>query len=753
MQLYNSRIIDNYIKILTKKYSYVKIDDILKYAGMQPYEVADQSHWFTQEQIDRFYEKTVAETGSPNIAREAGRYAAYPDAMGILRHYILGMLSPGTFFIVAGKTADKLTKSSNYTAKKIKKNEIELIVTPKPGVTEKHFQCENRLGFFEAVLTMFNHDFPSIHHPECMFRGGLSCRYNIRWKPSKSSKLSNIRNFASIVFFIAIFAGIFIEKPFVTGNIVTIGFFFLLALSLLIEYLKNMELKAGLEVLSDTAEKLVDQTNINYRNSLMADEIGMAISGKTCIDEILNSVTKILNNRLEYNRGLILLSDNEKTKLILKACYGYSNQELTILENASFNLKNSKSKGAFIVAYNEKKPLLVNNLSDVAETLSARSLELAKALGVTSFICCPIVCEGQSLGVIVLENMRSGRLLLQSDLSQMMGIAPVIGIAIRNAELLEAQENLFKSTLKALAASIDARDPLTAGHSEKVTEYSLGICDELDVNPEYREVVRVAALLHDYGKIGVPDDILKKPGKLTEDEHNTVKTHVAKTRAILEQISFEGKFKEVPAIAAAHHEKLDGSGYPLGLKDADIPLGAKIIGVADFFEAITSKRHYREPMPVSAAFQLLRSEGGSHFQIEVIEAFFRWYRRTYADGRLPEEERRKLRLPYKTSMAISIAGRHHLGHSVDLSISGAFISTSGAAREGDQVEVTFALPTDPGRVAARGRVAWVNPPQKTKKPTFPVGFGVEFTEFKEHSETQLHGFLTDTIRSQHVWAT
>ena len=127
MQLYNSRIIDNYIKLLAKKYSHVKIDEILKYAEMRPYEVADQSHWFTQEQIDRFYEKAVAETGSPNIAREAGRYAAYPDAMGILRHYILGMLAPGTFFIVAGKTADKLTKSSTYSAKKIKKNEIEQI--------------------------------------------------------------------------------------------------------------------------------------------------------------------------------------------------------------------------------------------------------------------------------------------------------------------------------------------------------------------------------------------------------------------------------------------------------------------------------------------------------------------------------------------------------------------------------------------------------------------------------------------------
>lgn len=753
MQLYNSRIIDNYIKLLAKKYSHVKIDEILKYAEMRPYEVADQSHWFTQEQIDRFYEKAVAETGSPNIAREAGRYAAYPDAMGILRHYILGMLAPGTFFIVAGKTADKLTKSSTYSAKKVKKNEIELIVTPKPGVTEKHFQCENRLGFFEAVLTMFNYDFPSIQHPECMFRGGQSCRYNIRWKPSKSSILSNIRYYGLIFFMIVFFVTIFFDNIFYTGIIALTASFFVLSISLLIEYLKNLELKNGLETLSDTTEKLVDQTNINYRNSLMADEIGMAISGKTSIDDIFNSVTKILNNRLEYNRGLILLSDPERLKLSVKACYGYTPKELKILENASFNLNNKKSKGVFIISYNEKKPVLVNNLSEVARTLSPRSLELAEALGVTSFVCCPIVCEGQSLGVIVLENMRSGRLLLQSDLSQLMGIAPVIGIAIRNAELLEAQENLFKSTLKALAASIDARDPLTAGHSEKVTEYAIGICEELNTDTEYREVVRVAALLHDYGKIGVPDAILKKPGKLTMEEREAVKTHAFKTRDILEQISFEGKFKEVPAIAAAHHEKLDGSGYPMGLRADAIPLGAKIIAVADFFEAITSKRHYREPMPVAAAFQLLRAEAGTHFDKDIVEAFFLWYRRTYAEGLLPEEERRRLRVPFKTSVAISFDGRHHLGHSVDLSTSGAFISTSGNPKEGALVDLAFTLPTNIGRVVARGRVAWINPPTTIKKPTFPAGFGVEFIEFKDQSGSHLLGFLTDTIRSEHVWAT
>jgi HD-GYP domain-containing protein (c-di-GMP phosphodiesterase class II) len=200
-----------------------------------------------------------------------------------------------------------------------------------------------------------------------------------------------------------------------------------------------------------------------------------------------------------------------------------------------------------------------------------------------------------------------------------------LGVSIRNAELLEARERQFQSILKTLAASIDARDPLTAGHSEKVTQYALGICEELNVEKEFYDMIRVAALLHDYGKIGVPDALLKKPRRLTAEEYEVIKTHAEKTRKILEKVNFEGIFSQVPEIAGSHHEKIDGSGYPRGLKGDEIPLGAKIIAVADFFEAITAKRHYRNPMPFEKAARLLRNESGIHFDQNIVDAFFRYH--------------------------------------------------------------------------------------------------------------------------------
>jgi HD-GYP domain-containing protein (c-di-GMP phosphodiesterase class II) len=139
-------------------------------------------------------------------------------------------------------------------------------------------------------------------------------------------------------------------------------------------------------------------------------------------------------------------------------------------------------------------------------------------------------------------------------------------------------------------------------------------------------MIRVAALLHDYGKIGVPDRILNKEGRLNSKEYEAVKTHAAKTRAILERVNFEGIYKKVPVIAGAHHERYDGQGYPEGLAGEEIPLGARIIAVADFFEAVTAERSYHQPMSPEQTFALMRAKTNSHFDPEIVDAFISYYK-------------------------------------------------------------------------------------------------------------------------------
>jgi HD-GYP domain-containing protein (c-di-GMP phosphodiesterase class II) len=254
-------------------------------------------------------------------------------------------------------------------------------------------------------------------------------------------------------------------------------------------------------------------------------------------------------------------------------------------------------------------------------------------MGAKSFICCPIIYEKQSRGIIAVDNIRSKRPLLQSDLNLLMSIMPEIGVSMHNIMLFENKEQQFHSIIQTLAASIDARDFLTAGHSEKVTKYAVGICEELGLSKEYTEMIRVAALLHDYGKIAIRDSILKKEGPLEADEFIEIQTHAAKTQQILEHINFEGIYKEIPLIVGCHHEKWDGTGYPIGLRGIAIPLGSRIIAVADFFEAITAKRHYREPLPLSEAFRLVMEVEGTHLDPEIVDAFLQYWQKT--EGGLP----------------------------------------------------------------------------------------------------------------------
>jgi HD-GYP domain-containing protein (c-di-GMP phosphodiesterase class II) len=629
LALYNSKIIEAYIKFVKQNYSYVSVRELLEYSGIEPQQVDDQAHWLTQSQVDRFHEKLVQLTNNSNIAREAGRFAASPEVSGLMRPYILSQIGPAKVYELIGKTAPLLTRSSTFQSKRIESNKIEIIVSPKDGVEEKKYQCDNRMGYFDAVALVFKNRLPNVEHPECMFKDGKVCRYTIKWQNSKSFLFSKIRNYLFFLFLLLSLFIFFVSSTSFFVLFILLWLIILLILTLLSQSFEKKELDDTVSSLKESTDKMIKSVNVNYDIALLTNELGIALGKEINIDLILNNVINILQKRLDYDRGMILLSNKEKTRLIYKDGFGYNKEQLRILKNAEFNIDKKDSKATFVVSYRDKKPFIVNELREIKDEITQHSYEFAKKMGTKSFICVPITFESESLGLLVVDNLQSKRPLIQSDINLLMGIAPQIGISIRNASLTKAKFEQFNSILYVLAASIDARDFLTAGHSEKVMEFSIGICNELRLTKEYTEMIRIAALLHDYGKIGVPDAILKKSGKLTPDEYQEIQTHAAKTRTILERISFEGLYTKIPEIAGCHHEKLDGSGYPKGLRGEEIPLGARIIAVADFFEAITAKRHYREPMQIDDAMKLLSKEADVRLDGKIIQAFKRFYSKEY----------------------------------------------------------------------------------------------------------------------------
>lgn len=181
-------------------------------------------------------------------------------------------------------------------------------------------------------------------------------------------------------------------------------------------------------------------------------------------------------------------------------------------------------------------------------------------------------------------------------------------------------QNSRLAIIDMLTSSLEAKDPYTKGHSVRVAEYSCRIAKEMGLNDVFIEKLKQAALLHDIGKIGIHEDILNKPAQLTNDEYAKVKQHPSTAAQILS--SYEA-FKDLKEIVISHHERFDGQGYPFGLKGKDIPIGGRIISVADTFDAVTSDRVYRKGMPKDRAKEILLQECGRQFDEDIVKAFIK----------------------------------------------------------------------------------------------------------------------------------
>jgi putative nucleotidyltransferase with HDIG domain len=194
----------------------------------------------------------------------------------------------------------------------------------------------------------------------------------------------------------------------------------------------------------------------------------------------------------------------------------------------------------------------------------------------------------------------------------------------KNAELKDALVKIQQSSLETiyrLSLAAEYRDWDTGHHLLRMSHYAKAIAREMELESKYTEAILYASLMHDVGKIGIPDNILRKPGKLTPEEWDVMKQHTVIGAQILEK-SEEEFLKMAENIALSHHEHWDGSGYPRGLKGKEISLASRIVAVADVFEAVTSKRPYKEAFPVETAFNIIKEGRGTHFDPKVVDAFF-----------------------------------------------------------------------------------------------------------------------------------
>ena len=447
--LYNSRIFTCYLKLLKERYYYVNIPELLNHAGMKDFEIADPGHWFTQRQVNLFHDKLIQLSGNPNIAREAGRNVAAPGGVGFLRDFMLGLAGPENLLILVGRVAANLSRSSKYSTRRLGTRELEVTVTFEEGVVEHPRQCDNRIGFFEGAFLMFGFSLPEIRHEECVFQGASVCRYHISWEPSAADGLTLMRRLSFLLLIPVALLAFYLAPGTLLGGVFLAAALTYFVLVVWIQRTERNSLLTSMGGMRASSEVLFDRIKRNYDSALLINEIGEVISSRTDLDDILSSVNQVMRRRLNYGRGVVLLANADRSALLLRSSFGLETEHRLALERLEHPLRGAPVPGIFLSCFTEQKYLLVKDYAEVAAQVTPSHFAFFSSLGVKSFICAPIVCEGESLGILAVDDWNREGELLQDDLNLIQGVAPVIGIAIRNAMRLANERDLSEQLRKA----------------------------------------------------------------------------------------------------------------------------------------------------------------------------------------------------------------------------------------------------------------------------------------------------------------
>ena len=321
------------------------------------------------------------------------------------------------------------------------------------------------------------------------------------------------------------------------------------------------------------------------------------------LQEVLNEAVAFFGAR----RGCVFLPD-ESTGQLAPRCYAMAGGGVAV--------PRPPGKTLATVAFRGRQSLLFRDRTEAA----SHQAESAVRGEMNSVVCAILRAPDRELGVLHLDRGPGAEPFTEDDLQLVDSLASAVALGLDRHQLVERHEALFLQTVTALAQAVEMRDEYTGNHTQRVTAYALLLAEEMGLDEGERRRLRVATLLHDIGKIAIDDQILRKPGRLSEPEFAAMKSHVVRGSEIVQMIP--GLVWALPVVRG-HHERWDGRGYPDGLLGEDIPLTARVVAVADAFDAMTSDRPYRVGMPVERAFAELEAGAGSHFDPACVAAFVR----------------------------------------------------------------------------------------------------------------------------------
>jgi putative nucleotidyltransferase with HDIG domain len=355
--------------------------------------------------------------------------------------------------------------------------------------------------------------------------------------------------------------------------------------------------KIFLEVLIQNQE-MKEEASLIGRFSKLCGLLTSTMASQELLDLIMQQAL----TEVKGETGSLMLLDEKKDSLSIKSAVGLSDEIIK-----ATRIKIGEGIAGSVAKTGE--PILFNEAS--------RRKEI-KRKEIKSAICLPLSVKEEIVGVLAVNRIKNTVSFNNKDLFVLSFLAKLAAATIINGNLQNEIKKGYLGTVKTLIAAVEAKDHYTRGHSEAVARYATAISREFGFGEEEAERLYIAGLLHDIGKIGIKEDILLKPGKLTREEYDVIKEHPMIGVKILGPAGFH---PDVMKAVSSHHERPDGWGYPQGIKGNGIYLGAAIINVADTFDAMTSERPYRPALSIQEAVEELKRHSGTQFNKEVVEKF------------------------------------------------------------------------------------------------------------------------------------
>jgi putative nucleotidyltransferase with HDIG domain len=361
-------------------------------------------------------------------------------------------------------------------------------------------------------------------------------------------------------------------------------------------------------------QSVMDQLKIGESQLLALMGVGRAINSSLGLKRVLEEVMDSLIELMHAERGFLMLRESDG-KLRERIARGIDHSDLN---KEAFKV--SRTIVDKVAATGEA--ILTTNAQDDPRFENQKSVA---AYQLRSILCAPLQIKNELIGVLYVDNRAHSGIFQEHELELIRAYSDQAAVAIDNAQLFDGLQasnkelqEAYKATLEGWVHALDLRDKETEGHTQRVTRLTERLARSMGINEGDIIHITRGALLHDIGKMGIPDSILLKPGPLTIEERELINQHPVYAYNMLKRIDFLLPAIDIPHY---HHEKWDGSGYPDGLRGESIPFAARIFPVIDVWDALTSDRPYRKGLPPEEVREHIKSDSGRHFDPQVVEAF------------------------------------------------------------------------------------------------------------------------------------